>query len=152
MQLINIVLFSIIGIVVAVTIIANLAPRDIEDAQPPEVSLVSVSEPVLLDPFGFPVSTIQVDDQVLVQSEITNNQDIKQPFVYVVQVKNSNGIIVSFSFARSELRANDTLKVAQSWIPDSPGKYEVEIFVWDSIEGQKVLAPTRQISVTAHRF
>ncbi len=110
-------------------------------------ALAPASEPVLIDAFGSPVSKVVVHEQVLVQSEITNMQDRKQPFVYIVQVRNSQGITILLSWMKSELFVHDTLKVTQSWTPEVPGKYEIEAFVWDNIEGQTVLSPARKISV-----
>ncbi len=110
-------------------------------------ALAPASEPVLIDAFGSPVGDVIAHQQVLVQSEITNTQDRKQPFVYIVQVRNSEGITVLLSWMKSELFVNDKLKVTQSWTPEVPGKYKIEVFVWDSIDGKTVLSPTRKISV-----
>lgn len=112
-----------------------------------ELFLAPTSEPVLVDSFNFPLSKVSMNEQVLVQSEITNTQNLTQTFVYIVQVKDSDGITVSLSWISSSISANDSLKAAQSWTPQLPGNYDTEIFVWDSIEGKQVLSPVRKISV-----
>ena len=151
---IDIAVISVIAVVITVSLITmSMTPSNkAEDNSFEARALAPASEPVLSDPFGSPVSRVKVDEQVLFQSEITNKQDKRQPFVYIVQVRNSDGITISLSYAKSELFANDKLKVAQSWIPAAPGQYDVEIFVWDSIDGQTVLSPTRKISVEVSEF
>jgi len=157
LRTIDIVVISVIAVVITVSLITfamtpsnkggDSLPNDQNESKNSIRALVSASEPALFDSFGSPINRVRVGDQVLFQSEITNTQDKKQPFVYIVQIRNSAGITVSLSYAKSELPANDKLKVAQSWIPAVSGKYEIQIFVWDNIEGQTVLSPTRKTSV-----
>jgi hypothetical protein len=101
------------------------------------------SEPVLVDSFGKDVSGVFVGEQILIQSEITNKQSKKQPFVYIVQVKDSEGITASLSWVSAELPPNDSLKVAQSWLPSASGEYSIEIFVWDNFANLGALSPSR---------
>jgi hypothetical protein len=155
---VDIIVISVIGFIIAVGVITStMSPGNKDGDNLPngtngsinpleEKALAPASEPVLMDPFGAPVSRIIVNEQVLFQSEITNKQDKKQEFVYIVHITNSTGT-VSLSWFRSELPPNEKFKVSQSWIPDSPGPYDVETFVWDSIEGKIVLSPSRKISV-----
>jgi hypothetical protein len=156
---VDIIVISVIGFIIAVGVITStMSPGNRDGGNLPngtngsinpleEKALAPASEPVLMDPFGAPVSRIIVNEQVLFQSEITNKQDKKQEFVYIVHIKNSERITISLSWFSSELPPNDKFNVSQSWIPNSPGTYEVEIFVWDSIEGQTILSPSRKISV-----
>lgn len=101
------------------------------------------SEPVLVDSFGKDVSGVFVGEQILIQSEITNKQSKKQPFVYIVQVKDSEGVTASLSWVSAELPPNDSLKVAQSWLPSASGEYSIEIFVWDNFANLGALSPSR---------
>ncbi len=158
LRTVDIIVISVIGVIIAVAVITSVMnPGNKDGGNLPngtngsinseEKALAPASETVLMDPFGSPVSKIIVNEQVLFQSEITNKQDKKQEFVYVVHITNSERITVSLSWFRSELPPNEKFNVSQSWIPDSPGTYGVEIFVWDSIEGQTILSPSRKISV-----
>jgi hypothetical protein len=89
-----------------------------------------------------------VDKQVLIQSAITNNQIVKQKFVYIVQIKDSSGIITSLSYVSGELPANDSIMAAQSWVPARKDSYKIEVFVWESIDNPTALAPIRIASIT----
>ncbi len=109
----------------------------------PSMDRAPASEPVIVDSFGKAVSQIFVGEQILVQSEVTNTQSKKQPFVYILQVKNSEGITESLSWISAQLPANESLKVAQSWMPSGPDEYSIEIFVWDSLTNLAPLSPVR---------
>ena len=63
---------------------------------------------------------------------ITNQLDHTQEFVYFFQVKDSANYIESLSWVKGELSAKQSLDVSQSWIPDHPGNYTIEAFVWNS--------------------
>jgi len=111
--------------------------------QIPPTQRAPASEPVLLNSFGESVMQVFTGEQLLIQSEVANKQDKKQPFTYIVQVKDSSGITVSLSWVISELPASDSLNVAQSWLPTVAGQYTVEIFVWESLQNPTALSPSR---------
>ncbi|MFQ5941154.1 MAG: hypothetical protein ACE5KA_05585 [Nitrososphaerales archaeon] len=99
----------------------------------PPTQRAPAAEPILLNSFGESVSQLFTGEQVLIQSEVTNSQTRKQSFTYIVQVKDSAGITVSLSWVTSELPPNESLRVAQSWLPSTAGNYSIEIFVWESL-------------------
>jgi len=107
----------------------------------------SITEPTLVDQFGENVSQALIGEQLLIQSVVTNAQNKRQPFTYIVQVKDADGITVSLSWITSELPPNESLKVAQSWLPSSTGNYSIEIFVWESLANPTALSPTRMKNI-----
>jgi len=38
-----------------------------------------------------------VDEQIMIMTDISNNQDVQQNFAYITQVKNDNGVVISLS-------------------------------------------------------
>ena len=89
----------------------------------------------LVNAFGSKISDqINVNQQVQISADIKNNQEISQKFVYVVQVKNQNGVIVSLGWMNNSLNPGQTFSPALSWTPKNPEAYTVEIFVWDVSE------------------
>ena len=117
----------------------------------PSIQRAPASEPVLVDSFGQALTQISTYEQVLIQSEVVNMQNRKQPFAYIVQVKDSNGITVSLSWLTAELPANDSLKVSQSWLPLTAGQYTIEIFVWEGIDKPTALSPVKMKNVQVLR-
>ena len=107
----------------------------------------SVIEPILVNSFGERISQAFKDEQLFIQSEITNSQMEKQTFSYIVQVKDSEGIIISLSWITSELLPEESLLVARSWFPLTAGSYFIEIFVWDKLTDATSLSPTRTMDV-----
>jgi len=84
----------------------------------------------------------KVGQQLQIVSEIQNKQSYEQPFVYLVQVKDSAGTVVWLSWFKGSLAINQKLGVSQSWLPFEAGTYTVETFVWKSLENSSPLAPS----------
>ena len=72
---------------------------------------------------------------------ITNDHNFTQKFVYLFQVKNSNDTVESISWIQGELSSKQSLDVSQSWIPKKSGIYQIETFVWNSLNNPVVLTP-----------
>ena len=101
---------------------------------------VTFGNTILADNLGMPVQDLKVGQQLQVVSEIQNKQNYEQPFVYLVQVKDSTGTVVWLSWFKGSLAINQKLDVSQSWLPFETGTYTVETFVWKSIENPSPLA------------
>ena len=82
----------------------------------------------------------KVNKQVQIASDITNNQDRSQPFAYVVQIQNQDGVVVSLSWLSGSLDPGQSLNPSQSWIPTLPGTYNAQIFVWAGINNPDALS------------
>ncbi|TLX91545.1 MAG: hypothetical protein E6K93_05360 [Thaumarchaeota archaeon] len=85
--------------------------------------------------------------QMQVVAEVTNGQDRAQPFAYIVQIQNKDGVVVSLSWLTGTLNAGQSLSPAQSWIPISPGAYTAQIFVWAGIDNPDALSPALSMEI-----
>jgi hypothetical protein len=90
----------------------------------------------------------KVHKQVQITSDVTNNQDKTQPFAYLVQIQNQNGVIVSLSWLSGSLDPGQSLNPSQSWIPTSPGTYTAQIFVWAGINNPDALSAPLNMVIT----
>ena len=92
----------------------------------------------------------KVNKQIQITSDITNNQDRSQPFAYLVQIQNQDGVVVSLSWLTGSLDSGQSLNPSQSWIPTLPGNYNAQIFVWAGINNPDALSVplTMKIIVT----
>lgn len=115
--------------------------------QIPSIQRAPASDPILLNAFGETLMQVSKGDQVLIQSQVVNMQNRKQPFAYIVQVKDSNGSTASLSWLTAVLPPNDSLKASQSWLPLTDGQYTIEIFVWESIDNPTALSPVKTMNV-----
>ncbi len=94
---------------------------------------LSVSNADFVNAQGSSVSSVQTGQQVVVKAEIRNEQDNDQDSVYIVQIKNSKGVVISISWISGSVGPGQSLTSTQSWIPEVAGKYIAQIFVWRSV-------------------
>ena len=90
----------------------------------------------------------KVNKQVQITSDVTNGQDRTQPFAYLVQIQNQDGVVVSLSWLTGSLDSGQSLNPSQSWIPVSPGTYTAQIFVWAGINNPDALSPPLSMVIT----
>jgi hypothetical protein len=70
--------------------------------------------------------------------KLANNTDQPQPFVNIIQVKNKEAFVEQLSWVQGMLQPRQELRPQQSWIPEKPGEYTIDIFVWESIDGTPI--------------
>jgi len=102
---------------------------------------INASNPRIADSRGSAITTVKVNQQVLIEADLKNNQKRNQPFAYLVQVEDSNGVTLSLSWITGRLTGGQFLNLAESWLPPSSGKYTAKIFVWQSISEPNALSP-----------
>lgn len=90
----------------------------------------------------------KVNKQVQITSDLTNGQDRTQPFAYLVQIQNQDGVVVSLSWISGSLDAGQSLNPSQSWTPVLPGTYTAQIFVWAGINNPDALSPPLNMVIT----
>lgn len=122
------------------------------------LTLATLLIPIMHDAFaiqGDALSTLKngtwetkVNKQVQITSDVTNNQDKTQPFAYLVQIQNQDGVVVSLSWLSGSLDPGQSLNPSQSWIPVSPGTYTAQIFVWAGINNPDALSPPLNMMIT----
>ena len=91
--------------------------------------------------------TLLVDEQIMIMTDISNNQDIQQNFAYITQVKNDDGVVISLSWLTGSLSPRQTFSPAQSWIPTESGIFHIQVFVWEGIDNPDALSPTLSMTV-----
>ena len=89
-----------------------------------------------------------VDQQLNLQTSLSNVSQKSLDWAYVVQVINSNSAISDLNYATGSLVANQTLTAALSWTPHASGTYKIQVFVWDNLRDINPLAPTSSYTVT----
>jgi hypothetical protein len=116
-----------------------------------ELERASISDPKLVNAFGTPIgNNVNVDQQIQISADITNNQDRSQNFVYLVQIKDKNNFVVSFGWFSGELNPHQKWNTSVFWIPNNAGEFTAEIFVWEALINHRALTEytTLQINVS----
>lgn len=89
--------------------------------------------------------TIQAGKLIKVKSEVANNTPGTLTFAYIVQIKDSNNVTVQLSWMDGiKVAPKEKIEAMQSWVPEKPGEYTVDIFVWQSIANPDPMSPVRK--------
>ncbi len=116
-----------------------------------ELERVTISDPRLENAFGSPVgNNLNVDQQIQISSDITNNQEKSQNFVYIIQIKNKTGVVVSLGWISGQLTPDQKLSPSLSWTPKQSGEFTAEVFVWGGLINHNALTEytSMQINVS----
>lgn len=116
-----------------------------------ELERATISNPRLENFFGSQiVDNVNVNQQIQISSDITNLQEKSQTFVYLVQIKNKIGFVVSLGWISGQLTPDQKLSPSLSWTPDKEGEFTAEIFVWEGLINHSALSEptTVQINVS----
>ncbi|RLF05798.1 MAG: hypothetical protein DRJ60_05115, partial [Thermoprotei archaeon] len=90
--------------------------------------------PQVVDPTtGEPIANVTAGSMVSIAANITNKDVIPHSFVYIVQVKNAQGVIVKLDWISGTIEADATMTPAVSWTPTEPGTYTIEVYVVQSL-------------------
>ncbi len=115
------------------------------ESEVPPIQRISVEDVFFTDSLGIPIEPI-IDTQIQIVGMIRNNQNYDQSFVFITQIKDQDGVVVSLSWILGELTSNQSLELSQSWIPTEFGNYTIETFVWNSLQDQTSLSPNSAMS------
>tara|TARA_B100000029_G_scaffold399251_1_gene397914 strand:+ start:117 stop:1298 length:1182 start_codon:yes stop_codon:yes gene_type:complete len=84
---------------------------------------------------GESIEELVVEQTGMIFSKIKNIVDFSQSFTYIVQIKDENNDVVSLSWVTGQAIPSQELGMSVAWIPEKPGKYFIERFIWNSIKG-----------------
>ena len=109
-----------------------------KEDQPSPIKILSLSEDNfnkirldnidLVNSFGQKFDEIKSEQVLQVAADITNSDDYSQNFIYLVEVKNNENIIVQpAKWITGTLNSKQTLNVGLSWIPKETGQFRATI-------------------------
>ncbi len=111
---------------------------------------LQVTSPRLADFRSNTISeNVIVNQLVVITADITNNQDISQDFVYIVQIKDSQNVILYLSSFSAEIIPTKTFSPGVSWTPSTSGRFVVEIYLWESFLNPDPLSEVHTLNLTA---
>ena len=116
-----------------------------------DLQKATISDPRLVNTFGISIgNNVNVDQQFQISADITNNQEKSQNFVYLVQIKNNKGFVVSLGWISGQFTPDQKLSPSLSWTPNESGEFTTEIYVWEGLINHKALSQytTLQINVS----
>jgi hypothetical protein len=115
-------------------------PAEPKQAAPPQFTeRFTITKFSLIEPSGVNATEIGVNNPFQVSAEITNNTLQKHSFAYIVQIKKDK-ITEHLSWVSGAIEAREVLELSQSWIPESAGVYDIEIFMWKDLANPEPLS------------
>ena len=109
---------------------------------------ISASDFRIVNSLGQDINSPVVEQQLNLQTSLTNLSVKNVDWVYIVQIIDSNGAIVDVNFVTVSLVKNQTLKPALFWIPHLDGVYKIETFVWNNLHDIDPLASKSTFTIT----
>jgi len=111
------------------------------------VEKISAEDIGLVDFNNNPINFASQDEYIQISSDLVNLVDENQLFVYIVQIKNQQGVPVSISWMTGVIGDDQTYNVSLSWTPSDEGVYTAQVFVWDSFAVRNVLSEPESIQI-----
>ena len=111
---------------------------------------VTLTSPKMVNTFGQQLTSLQVGQQIGVESTLTNHATSEQKFTYVVQVLNKDGGAVFLGKFSASMLSNQSFTVSEVWVPNESGQYTVQVYVWDSLTSAIPLTNVQQTQVTVN--
>ncbi len=94
---------------------------------------ITIARSAITDQTNAQLSNVSAGQLVVIQSVLRNNQETQETFAYVVQMKDSQGIVVKLESIEGVIPSGKSFTVGVSWIPEITGTYSAETFVWRSL-------------------
>ncbi|HEV2192548.1 MAG TPA: hypothetical protein VGR54_02890 [Nitrosopumilaceae archaeon] len=120
-----------------------------EKEKPSLLNRVITEEILLLDDNGDRVFFPQINKRTRIGLTIRNNQDIIQPFAYIIQIQNNKGETERLNSVTGVILPWQSLQPLAPWIPRSSGDHTIQIFVWESLAEPRPLAHPLTITLSA---
>ena len=108
----------------------------------PTTERLSMNELKILSQNGELIERLDIGKTGMLFSKVKNTIDFSQEFAYIVQIKDEDNNVISLSWVTGETMPLQELGMSVSWMPQEPGKYSIERFVWNSIQGAIPLTET----------
>jgi len=109
---------------------------------------IKITPPSMVNSSGQTLSAFHVDQQIGVESTLTNNGNSDQKFTYLVQVMDSTGKTDFLEGTSASMLPNQSYTVSQVWIPNHTGQYTIEVFVWNSLSSAVPLTDVLHTKIT----
>jgi hypothetical protein len=90
---------------------------------------------------GQKLTSVGVDQQIQITSDLKSSSSASQPFSYIVQIQDEKEVLVYLSWINGTLTPKQHFAPSISWTPQIAGKYTITVFVWEGIQNPSALSP-----------
>ncbi|HXV46189.1 MAG TPA: hypothetical protein VD736_05905 [Nitrososphaera sp.] len=99
------------------------------------------SAPTIRDIAGDELAELMVGRQAVLSTTIKNNNANVQPFLAIVEVRNSQQVTESLEWQTGSLNPDGSVDIGISWTPERTGTYQIRTFVISDFERLDILSP-----------
>jgi hypothetical protein len=99
------------------------------------------SAPAVRDISGNEIAELTAGRQAVLSTTITNNNANLQPFLAIVEVRNSQQVTENVEWQTGTLNADASADIGISWTPERAGTYQIRTFVISDFERLEILSP-----------
>lgn len=109
------------------------------------IDATDVTAPIIQDQAGESGPYV-VGDSLTLSTSITNNNEKSQPFVVIIEVRDSNDVTVFLALQSGTLDPSGSTNIGVLWQPYQAGTFEVRTFAITSISGEVELLSSPAVS------
>ncbi len=93
------------------------------------------------------IENLPKNKEIKIMMDFKNEKDEQQPFAYILQISDENGVVVSLSWVSGSLGPGQVLDQTISWTPEELGKYTAETFLWQDFDSATPLSESDSIMI-----
>jgi hypothetical protein len=128
----------------AITILLGITPVSAQEGAQP-----LPPPPVFLNVHGEYLDVAETGQQIMIMKIIENHQRFEQPFVALLEIRDSNNTSQYIAWQIGILPASndDTIgeaTIGYSWSTNAPSTYQARVYVIDSFDHPNVLEPVAE--------
>jgi len=109
---------------------------------------VTTAPPSAIDITGNHIDVPMVGQQLILSTDVSNNLPQVQPFVTIVEVRDSDGITVFLAFQIGTLNPLGVANVGVSWTPDVEDTYTARTFTVSNLQNPSILSKLAESTIT----
>src|SRR5574341_448824 len=107
----------------------------------PQSETITVHDVFLLNDSYNPISLPLLHSNVVVRMSLTNDSDYEHEFVYILLIKNSQGITEFISLTNETMPARSVGGFnSELWCVNNPDVYSAKIYIWDDLDNPSPLS------------
>jgi hypothetical protein len=108
---------------------------------------ISMTNPHTENAFGVVVDYVNTNQQIQLSTDLKNNGDSPQTFVYLIQIEDSEEIPVSVGWISGQISSGQTLSPSLSWTPQTSDSFIGTIYVFDGLNTLELLSVPLTLSL-----
>jgi len=100
----------------------------------------TASSPFLKDVSGGELEKVETGQQVVLSSQLQNNNFASLPFVSIIEVRDDSGVTVFLAWQTGTVAGSGQTEVGVSWTPEMQGHFSLRTFVMSDLSNSQVLS------------